>query len=137
MAAGRQLSAPLVSAPWPSLRRRAWVRWVELGLGALFVVAGLVKASGVPFLVELFTSLGFGQWLRFLTAVIEMTGGALLLTGRFQYLASLALAVVMVGATDASIVVFDRSPVPPLLTLMALLVVAWMRHPSGANATGR
>ena len=113
------------------------MRWAELGLGGLFLAAGIVKASGIPFMVELFASLGFGQWLRYVTALIELTGGVLLLTGRVQYLAALALAVIMVGATDASIVVFDRSPIPPLLTLIALLVVAWERRPSDATVRGR
>jgi uncharacterized membrane protein YphA (DoxX/SURF4 family) len=104
---------------------------MEFGLGTIFLVAGIVKLSGIPFMVELFASLGFGQWLRYLTALVELSGGALLLSGRLQYLAALALAVIMVGATDASIVVFDRSPIPPLLTLIALLAVAWLRRPSG------
>ena len=123
-----------MDAPWPVVRRLGWVRTSELGLGAIFVAAGLVKAAGFPFMVELFASLGFGQWLRYVTALVELTGGALLLSGRLQYLAALALAVIMVGATDASVVVFDRSPIPPFLTLIALLVVAWMRRPSGESA---
>jgi putative oxidoreductase len=122
-----------MDAPWPAVRRMGWVRASELGLGLIFVAAGVVKASGIPFMVELFASLGFGQWLRYVTALVELTGGALLLSGRLQYLAALALAVIMVGATDASIVVFDRSPIPPGLTLIALLVVAWMRRPSGES----
>ena len=122
-----------MDAPWPVVRRLGWVRTSELALGAIFVAAGIVKASGIPFMVELFASLGFGQWLRYVTALVELTGGALLLSGRLQYLAALGLAVIMVGATDASIVVFDRSPIPPGLTLIGLLVVAWMRRPSGES----
>jgi putative oxidoreductase len=126
-----------MDASWPALRRIGWIRGAELGLGALFVVAGIVKASGIPFMVELFASLGFGQWLRYVTAAIEITGGGLLLAGRQQYLGALALAVIMVGATDASIVVFDRSPIPPAFTLIALLAVAWMRRPSDDNVGTR
>ncbi|MBK5186992.1 MAG: DoxX family protein [Gemmatimonadaceae bacterium] len=88
-----------------------------------------MKIAGMPFMVDLFASLGFGQWLRYVTASVELGGGILLLTGRAQYLAALALAVIMVGATVASSVVFDRSPFPPLFTLIALLVIAWKRHP--------
>jgi putative oxidoreductase len=120
-----------MDAPWPALREWKWLRLLEFGLGLIFIVAGIVKMYGIPFMVELFASLGFGQWLRYLTALIELSGGALLLSGRLQYLAALALAVIMVGATDASIVVFDRSPIPPALTLVALLALAWMRRPFG------
>jgi uncharacterized membrane protein YphA (DoxX/SURF4 family) len=88
-------------------------------------------------MVDLFASLGFGQWLRYVTALVELSGGLLLLAGRMEYLAALTLAVIMVGATVASIVVFDRSPIPPLLTFIALLVLAWKRYPSDERESGR
>ena len=121
----------------PSPVRLGWVRIVELALGLLFVAAGLVKLSGMGFMVELFSSLGFGQWLRYATALVELTGGVLLMAGRMEYLAALALAMIMVGATAASIIVFDRSPIPPALTFVALLVLAWKRHPSHEVDVGR
>ncbi|HEY8310740.1 MAG TPA: DoxX family protein [Gemmatimonadaceae bacterium] len=117
-----------MEAPWPI--RLGWVRIAELALGMLFVLAGIVKLSGMAFMVELFASLGFGQWLRYVTALVELAGGVLLIAGRLEYLAALALAVIMVGATAASVIVFDRSPIPPALTLIALVVLAWKRHPS-------
>jgi putative oxidoreductase len=123
-----------MDAPWPI--RLGWVRIAELGLGMLFVVAGLVKLTGMALMVELFASLGFGQWLRYVTALIELAGGALLIAGHLEYLAALALAMIMVGATTASIIVFDRSPIPPALTFIALLVLAWKRHPSHEGPVG-
>ena len=124
-----------MSAPWPI--RLGWVRIAELGLGMLFVIAGLVKLSGMAFMVELFASLGLGQWLRYATALVELTGGVLLIVGHMEYLAALALAVIMVGATAASIIVFDRSPIPPGLTFVALVLLAWKRHPSDEVDVGR
>jgi putative oxidoreductase len=87
----------------------------------------------MPFMVDLFASLGFGQWLRYVTALVELAGGALLIASRMEYLAALALGVIMVGATVASIIVFNRSPIPPLLTLILLVLLAWKRHPSGGG----
>jgi uncharacterized membrane protein YphA (DoxX/SURF4 family) len=124
-----------MDAPWPI--RLGWVRIAELALGMLFVIAGVVKLSGMALMVELFASLGFGQWLRYVTALVEIAGGALLIAGHMEYLAALALAVIMVGATAASIVVFDRSPIPPALTFIVLLVLAWKHHPSDGIDVGR
>jgi uncharacterized membrane protein YphA (DoxX/SURF4 family) len=124
-----------MDAPWPV--RLGWVRVAELGLGFLFVCAGTVKLAGMPFMVDLFATLGFGQWLRYVTALVELTGGVLLLSGRLEYLAALGLAVIMVGATVASVVVFDRSPIPPLLTFILLVALAWKRHPSDEGDRGR
>jgi uncharacterized membrane protein YphA (DoxX/SURF4 family) len=123
-----------MEAPWPV--RLGWVRIAEMGLGLLFVAAGLVKLSGMEFMVELFASLGFGQWLRYVTALVELAGGVLLIAGHMEYLAALALAVIMVGATAASIIVFKRSPIPPMLTFVALVVLAWRRHPSDEDGAG-
>jgi putative oxidoreductase len=124
-----------MDAPWPI--RLGWVRIAELALGMLFVIAGLVKLSGIALMVDLFAILGFGQWLRYATALVEIAGGVLLITGHMEYLAALALAVIMVGATAASVIVFDRSPIPPALTLIALVVLAWKRHPSHEVEVGR
>ena len=124
-----------MGAPWPI--RLGWVRIAELALGLLFVVAGVVKLSGMAFMVELFASLGLGQWLRYATALVELTGGVLLIVGHMEYLAALALAVIMVGATAASIIVFDRSPIPPGLTFVALVLLAWKHHPSDEVDVGR
>lgn len=123
-----------MGGPWPVVRHLGWVRLAEFGLGTIFVAAGCVKLAGIPFMVDLFASLGFGQWLRYVTALVELGGGMLLLSGRLQHLSALALAVIMVGATNASIMVFGRSPIPPFLTLLALLLVAWKRRPSAGGA---
>jgi putative oxidoreductase len=124
-----------MDARWPI--RLGWVRIAELALGMLFVIAGLVKLSGIALMVDLFARLGFGQWLRYATALVEIAGGVLLIAGHMEYLAALALAVIMVGATAASVIVFNRSPIPPALTLIALVVLAWKRHPSHEVEVGR
>ena len=118
-------------------RRLTWTRLLELGLSVIFIVAGTVKLAGHPFMVSLFAQLGIGQWLRYVTGVVELAGGLALVSGRQQYLAALALAVITVGATDASLMVFDRSPIPPFLTFIALLVIAWLRRPSNTSRLGR
>lgn len=118
-------------------RRLTWTRLLEIGLSVIFIVAGTVKLAGLPFMVSLFGQLGLGQWLRYVTGLVELTGGLALVSGRQQYLAALALAVIMVGATDASVVVFDRSPIPPFLTLLALLAIAWLRRPSNTSRSGQ
>ena len=74
------------------------------------------------------------SWVAMVNPLVDITAVTAILAGySFAEPGALALAVIMVGATDASIVVFDRSPIPPFLTLIALLVVAWMRRPSGES----
>lgn len=116
---------------WP--RRASWVRMLEIGLAIIFVTAGGLKLMGHPLMVDLFTQVGAGQWLRYVTGTFELGGGLLLLLSHYSCEAALTLAAIMVAAVTASIVVLDRSPLPPLLTLAALLAVAWERRPSGAR----
>jgi putative oxidoreductase len=120
---------------WP--RRARWLRLFEIGLAVVFIVAGTVKLMGHPFMVEIFTAVGAGQWLRYLTGSVELAGGLLLLRSRYSCAAALALGAIMVGAAAASVVALDRSPVPPLMTLAALLAVAWERRPSVARDRAR
>ena len=136
VAAGRELSAALMDAPWPI--RLGWVRIAELGLGMLFVIAGVVKLSGMALHGRALRE----PRLRTVAALrarrsSSSQGALLLIVGHMEYLAALALAVIMVGATAASIIVFDRSPIPPALTFIALLVLAWKHHPSDEIDVGR
>jgi putative oxidoreductase len=107
----------------PAVRRRAgtvalWV--LQAGLAALFGMAGLTKLAGSPEMVQLFSDIGAGQWLRYLVGSLEVAGAVGLLVPRLAGPAALGLAALMVGATVTNVVVLGVSPA---LTL-GLLAVA-------------
>jgi uncharacterized membrane protein YphA (DoxX/SURF4 family) len=52
---------------------------LKIILAVLFIAAALAKLAGVPFMVAEFNLVGLGQWLRYFTALVEITGGVLLL----------------------------------------------------------
>jgi uncharacterized membrane protein YphA (DoxX/SURF4 family) len=63
------------TAPEPRNAMGDWV--VRGGIGLFFIWVGADKFS--PGWVELFQQIGFGQWFRYFTGVVEILGGILVL----------------------------------------------------------
>jgi uncharacterized membrane protein len=73
--------------------------------------------------------IGFGQWLRYFTGVLEIAGAIGLLIKPLCGLAALGLAGVMVGAVGTELfLVADGGPVLPAELLVVCLVVAFFRR---------
>jgi uncharacterized membrane protein len=106
-----------------------WILAVFLAL--VFSLAGSVKLIGVPGMVTEFAQIGIGQWLRYVTGVLEVTGAIGLLIPRFRFRAALQIAAVMGCATGVNLWVLHVPALAGLTAvLMALaLVLAWLRRP--------
>ena len=100
--------------------------WVVRGLLALaFVAAGGAKLYGVPMLVEEFQHIGLGQWFRYVTGGLEITGAILLLLPQKAVLGALLLICIMIGAVITHLFVIGGSPVPAIVLLALNAVVAY------------
>jgi len=92
-----------------------------------FLAAGIAKLSGAPMMVAVFDAVGLGQWFRYLTGLIEITGAVLLFVpGRQSWGAGLLVAT-MTGAVIAHLTVIGPSAVPALV-LGLLSAVILVRH---------
>ncbi len=112
-------------------RRRALnvALWVLQALLAFqFVVAGFLKLSGSPTMVEMFATIGIGQWFRYLVGALEIAGAVGVLVPRLSGLAALGLVCLMVGAALTNAVVLGTSPLLPLALLLVGALVAWGRR---------
>lgn len=59
------------------------LRWtLQILVGLAFIAAAAAKMFSVPMMVDVFDHIGFGQWFRYVVAVIELTGGVM--RGRFM-----------------------------------------------------
>jgi putative oxidoreductase len=101
---------------------------LQVVLAALFLFAGGSKLAGAPAMVALFDAIGVGQWLRYVTGVIEVASAVALLVPSFAPFGALLLASTMVGAIATHLFVVGGSPALPALLLLGLLVVAWARR---------
>jgi uncharacterized membrane protein YphA (DoxX/SURF4 family) len=103
--------------------------WVlQAALALQFAAGGLAKLAGAPELVELFASIGAGQWLRYVVGVLEVAGAVGLLVPRLWRLAALGLAALMVGATVTNLFVIHERPWLPVGLLLVAAVIAWGRR---------
>jgi hypothetical protein len=98
-------------------------------LALQFAGAGLLKVSGAPAMVDLFATIGAGQWLRYVVGALELAGAIGLLVPRLSGLAALGLVGLLVGATATNLFILDDGPWLPIGLLLASVLVAWGRWP--------
>ena len=94
----------------------------------MFFIAGTPKLTGAESMVQVFAALGLGQWLRYVTGLLEVVGAVALLFPYFAGLAALWLTAVMVAAVIAHLTVLGGSPAIPLSLLIGMAIVAWGRR---------
>jgi putative oxidoreductase len=100
----------------------------QVVLAGMFLMAGGSKLAGAPAMVSLFDTIGLGQWLRYVTGVIEVTSAIALLVPSAAIYGALLLIPTMLGATIANVFVVHTSPLIPLVLLAGAVVVAWARR---------
>ena len=83
--------------------------WVlRLLLAALFLFAGLMKLSGQDMMVQEFNVIGWGQWLRYFTGILELVGAIALLIPSVSAFGALILLAVDVGAFFAQLLILHQ-----------------------------
>lgn len=102
-----------------------WVLQVLLALGFAFSAFG--KFAGDPMMVELYHNIGWGDWFRHFTGVVEVAVAVGLLIPRLSGLAALGLVGVMIGAVVTHLTI-GGTPVPAILFGVLAGIVAWGRR---------
>ena len=114
--------------PVGRLRLRFFLlEFIELLLAGVFFIVGGAKLVGRQDMVTLFRDVGIGQWFRYLTGGIEVTGAALLVAPLFAGISAIALGGVMIAATLIELFVLHRPPIAALACLSGHSFVAWAR----------
>ncbi len=103
--------------------------WVlKLVLAALFLFAGGAKLAGLPAMVETFEHVGLGQWFRYFTGSLEVSGAALLLWPGTTALGALILMIVSIGAAFAQLLVLHEDVVHAIVLAVPLAAIAWTQR---------
>ena len=95
---------------------------------AQFFLTGLDKLGDAPVMVQLFGAVGFGQWLRYVTGIIEIVSAVLLLMPRLAAIGAALLAMTMIGALIAHATVLPFSPIKAIILLVMVSTVFWVRR---------
>jgi hypothetical protein len=119
-----QLESPLARR-----RRRQLIalECTELLLAGVFFLVGGAKLIGRHDMVELFRSIGVGQWLRYVTGVFEVAGAAFMVVPLASGASAVALGIIMISATLIELLVLRRPPIAAMACLSAHTYVAWGR----------
>ena len=114
------------------------VLWILQGLASLaFLMASSGKLLGKPEMVALFEAIGIGQWFRYVTGILELTGAVLVLIPKTCSAGAVLLATVMVGAIATHLFILHNAPTAPLVLLVLTGFIAWGRRGELARLLGR
>jgi putative oxidoreductase len=126
-----------MAADAPSKWRAIAIWALRVVLGLLFLVVGTTKLTGTGNTVEYFSAIGWGQWFRYLTGLLDITGAALLFVPRWTCYGAIVLACSVGSATLIALTLLRGNPmwggsemvwVPLVITLLAV-VLAWLTRP--------
>ena len=108
---------------------------LQVLVAAAFLMAGFGKLSGQPMMVEMFEKIGFGQWFRYVTGAIQVTGALLMLTPWTLTVGAAMLACTMVGAAFVDIFVMHAAgfALAPL-ALLGMVAAVWYAGRFGAGS---
>ena len=121
--------------PNKAVRMATWVLRIILGL--LVLEVGITKLTGTAHTVDWFAAIGWGQWFRYLTGLLDVAGAALLFVPRWARYGAIVIACSVGTATAITFTVLRHDPVwgspamklvPLVLTLLAV-VLAWLTRP--------
>ena len=98
-------------------------------LGLLFLGIGTTKLTGTWETVPYFGAIGWGQWFRYLSGLLDITGAALLFVPRWTCYGAIVLACA--AGTGTLIAIFKPAlplALPLVFTLLAA-TLAWLARP--------
>ncbi|MFF7944496.1 DoxX family protein [Nocardia gamkensis] len=119
-------TAPAAAQPGQVLDRTLWTVQILLGL-FLVIASGLPKLAGQSDAVRVFHEIGFGDWFRYLTGLVEVAGGAGLLVPRLSGPAASGLSITMVPAAATQAFLLGAPALAPFPLVLAA-VFAWIAY---------
>jgi uncharacterized membrane protein YphA (DoxX/SURF4 family) len=123
-----------MAAVVPSRWRSTPIWALRAVLGLIFLYVGTTKLTGTGHTVEYFTAIGWGQWSRYLTGLLDIVGAALLFVPKWICYGAIVLSCDVGLGALISLTVLRGNPtwgnsamvsIPLALTFLAVLL-AWL-----------
>ncbi len=108
---------------------------VAIGILRVFLVLaffaiGTAKLTASLGTVGWFSQLGWGQWFRYLTGLLDITGALLLFIPRWTWLGALVLACTIGTATVLNVLFpLHQNPLVPFVLTLLAATLAWLKRP--------
>lgn len=94
----------------------------RLIIGGIFIAGGWIKVSDMAMTVGYFNQMGLPSFLAYIVSYGEIIGGILVVIGLWSCLASIGLAIIMLGAIWATRSMGIQGMMTPLAILSSLLL---------------
>ncbi|MFF2556936.1 DoxX family protein [Nocardia sp. NPDC058058] len=132
IAASAQTTATSAPATPGKIRNR--VLWtLQILFGLFFIIAsGLPKLVGQHDAVVAFQNIGWGEWFRYFTGVVEVSGGIGLLVPRLSGPAAAGLSITTVLAALTQAFLLDAPALAPFPLVLAVMF-AWIAYERRAS----
>ena len=122
--------------PKPDSRKLDLTGWLLRGaIGFVFISVGCEKLAAAPgsMWFKLFAQIGWGQWFRDFTGVIQIVGGILIVPPRTALVGMTMLACTMAGAIFFHLLVLGDpfSSVIPAALLVAIVAIGRRKDSQG------
>ena len=122
-----------MAADLPSKSRAITIWTLRVVLGLIFLAVSAIKLTGAGNTVEYFAAIGWGQWFRYFTGVLDIAGSALLFLPRWTCYGAIVLTCSVGLGAVISLTVLRGNPiwgtpemiaVPLMLTLLAAMLAS-------------
>ena len=95
---------------------------MQILLAAVFLFEGIDKFSERRLWLRIFDEIGFGQWFRYFTGVVEISGAPTLLIPKATFVAAGMLASTMIGALLVHVLVIGVGPQTIVVGILLLML---------------
>ena len=102
----------------------------------VFSIVGVSKIVGTDTEVQLFKTIGWGDWFRYFTGSLEIAGALTLLFLSTVRIGAFLLMGVMAGAAATHIAILHTNPALPLSLMVLLGIILWGRCKKSAGHGG-
>jgi putative oxidoreductase len=136
-----------MAADVPKKWRTITIWALRICLGIAFLAVGATKLTGTANTVEYFAAIGWGEWFRYFTGFLDVSGAALLFVPRWTCYGALMLAFSVGTAALISLTVLRGDPnwggpqtvLVPLVSTLLALTLGWLTRPRRPvfDSTGR
>ena len=95
-----------------------------------FVAAGGAKLAGAEMMVAVFDAIGWGQWFRYVTGIIEVGSAVLLWIPGLAWIGAGLLTATMAAAVLFHLLVLGPSAVPALILGILAAIILKTHRPA-------
>jgi putative oxidoreductase len=114
------------SARSRGMKIAVWI--LQILVAAAFIGAGGAKLASAPMMVQIFDHIGIGQWFRYVTGLVEVLSGVMVLMPRTAPIGAALLTVTMACAICVHLFRIGGNPTPAFILLAMSTGIVWLKR---------